>query len=62
MKLRSLLSVLHPETVVCLVEDDKLDLVVKVKDIPKELKERTVKKLNTVYIQNQYDLSISLKV
>lgn len=61
MKLRSLLSVLHPETVVCLVEDDKLDLVVKVKDIPKELKERTVNELYRSHTDSLYDFSIFLK-
>jgi hypothetical protein len=62
MKLRTQLSVLHPEIVVCLVDDDKLDLVVKVKDIPNELKERSVKKLYNSYSDSEYDLYIKLKV
>lgn len=62
MKLRTQLSVLHPETVVRLWDDDKLDLVVRVKLISKELKERSVKKLYSTYDDSEYDLSIELKV
>ena len=62
MKLRTQLSVLHPETVVCLVDPNGSNLVVKVKDIPKELKERSVKKLYNSYPDSEYDFYIYLKV
>lgn len=62
MKLKQLLKVLHPETVVHLFDDVKLDLVVKVKDIQKELKEISVKNLYKSYSDSLYDFSIFLKV
>ena len=62
MKLRTQLSILHPEAVVRLLDADKLDLVAKVKDIPKDLKERSVKKLHKSFFDNAYDLTIYLKV
>lgn len=62
MKLRTQLSVLNPETVVYLFDDVKLDLIVTVKDIPKDLKERNVKRLYKAYFDSKYDLYIELKV
>ena len=62
MKLRTQLSVLHPDTVVCLLDYDKLELVIKVKNIPKELKERQVDKLFPTRSDNAFDLYIELKV
>ena len=62
MKLRSLLGVLNPEIVVHLFDDYKLELVVKVKDIQNELKERNVKTLHRSYTDSLYDFSILLKV
>ena len=62
MKLKSQLSVLNPETVVCLADPNGSDLVVKVKNIPKELKERSVKKLYRAYSDSVYDFLIVLKV
>ena len=61
MKLRTQLSVLDSDTVVCIVDPNASDLVVKVKDIPKELKERNVSKLYRAYSDSKYDLSIFLK-
>ena len=61
MKLRSLLGVLHPETVVHLFDDVKLDLIVQAKDVPKELKERTVNELYRSYTDSLYDFSIFLE-
>ena len=62
MKLKKLLRILDLEIVVRLFDDYKLDLVVKVKDIPKELKERSVNRLYRPYFDIKYDLSIFLKV
>ena len=62
MKLRILLNVLHPETVVHLFDDVKLDLIVQVKDVPNDLKERIVNKLFRSYFHSKYDFTIFLKV
>lgn len=60
MKLRTQLSVLDPEMVVCIIDPNASDLVVKVKDVPKKLKERSVNKLYKAYSDSLYDLSIFL--
>lgn len=60
MKLKTQLSVLDPDIVVLISDPNDSDLIVKVKDVPKKLKERTVNKLYGSYIDNKYDLSIFL--
>lgn len=62
MKLGTQLSVLYPETIVCLIDPNGLDLVVRVKDIPKELKKRTVNKLGRASSDLPYNFLIMLKV
>lgn len=62
MKLRNLIKVLHPKTVVCLMDDDNLYLVVEIKDIPKELKKRKVRTLHGSSYDGQYDLFIFLNI
>lgn len=62
MKLKKLIKVLNPETIVRLMDADKLDIIAKVKDIPKELKERNVKKLSSSYYDSDDDMLILLKV
>lgn len=60
MKLRKLLRILLPESTVCILDSNGLYLVVEVKDIPKEMKERSVNKLYKSYSHQL--LYIELKV
>ena len=62
MKLKQLLSILDKECQVTIIDNDGVALVSKVKDIQKDLKEKTVKSLYKSYFDNVYDLHIELKV
>lgn len=61
MKLKQLLSILDKECEVTIIDSDGVGLISKVKDIKKDLKERTVKSLYKSYFENQYDFIIFLK-
>ena len=61
MKLKQLLSILDKECEVTIIDNDGVGLISKVKDIQKDLKERTVKSLYKSYFENQYDFTIFLK-
>lgn len=61
MKLKQLLSILDKECEVTIIDNDGVGLISKVKDIKKDLKERTVKSLYKTYFENEYDFTIFLK-
>lgn len=62
MKLKKLIKVLHPSTVVA-IQDGYSDIkVIKVSKLNNELKERQVKMLYPTTNDNPYDLYIELKI
>lgn len=61
MKLKDLIKVLHPDTVVAIVDGDSDIKVFKISKLDNELKERQVKMLYPVRNYNAYDFCIELK-
>ena len=62
MKLKRLLSILDRDCTVAIVDKQGLDLVCKVKEVPKDIRERTVKSLYRASSDLPYDFLIVLKV
>lgn len=61
MKLKRLIKVLHPDTVVAVVDGDSDIKVVKVSKLDNSLKERQVNMLCTTRGDQSFDLYIDLK-
>ena len=62
MKLKKLIKVLHPDTVVAIVDGDSYIKVVEISMLDNSLKKRQVDKLYSTRSDNSFDLCIELKV
>ncbi len=62
MKLKKLIKVLHPDTVIAIVDGDSDIKVVKISTLDNYLKERQVNRLYPTRSDNAFDLYIELKV
>lgn len=60
MKLRKLIQVLHPDTLVAIIDNDNDIKVVRVSELDKVLKERQAKRLYPATSDNPYDFYIEL--
>lgn len=61
MKLRKLITVLHPDTVIAIIDGDSDIKVLKISTLDNSLKERQVNILYPARSDNAYDLYIELK-
>lgn len=62
MKLKSQLSVLDGYSTVAIIDKHGLDLLCRVKEVPKNIRERSVKSLHRASSDLPYDFLIELKV
>lgn len=62
MKLKKLIKILHPDTVIAIIDGDSDIKVLKISTLDSSLKERQVDKLYPTRSDNPYDFYIELKV
>ena len=61
MKLKKLIKILHPDTLVAIVDGDSYIKVAKISTLDKSLKKRQVDKLYSTSSDNSFELCIELK-